>query len=91
MSIDPVHMKQLRLSQGISTRQLSKAIGVSSSVISKFENGERSLDSNRAMAIADALGLDDDERVVFYLNNLLYDLPHTKKQSLIVFLESIQS
>lgn len=55
-------IKQLRLNIGLSQQQLAEASGINIRQIQKIENGEIKIDNitlKNAIALADALGIDD--------------------------------
>lgn len=58
------YVKTYREDRGFSSRELSRMIGVSSSVISKIENAERSATRETIQKIADALRLNRAEHAV---------------------------
>lgn len=58
---DSKKIRELRIKQGLSLRELSNIAGVNIAVISKLENGHSSPTPKTAKKITDALGIAFDE------------------------------
>ena len=60
-TMDAAKVKELRKAQGLKQADLAKMIGISSSLMSRYEHGEMEPPRDRLEAIAEALGVDAEE------------------------------
>jgi HTH-type transcriptional repressor of puuD len=62
----PRILRDLREKHDMSQARLAKAIGVHHSYISRLESGQRRPSYDILLAISNALGLDNEERKIFF-------------------------
>ena len=72
MAIDIRKVKQLRIGEGLTQKELAKKLRVSESAVSMWERGERSIGFEKADEIADLFGVS--------LNEILEDRKSTQDE-----------
>ena len=67
-------IREQREAKGLLLRQLAAAIEVDTAMMSKIERGERNAKRDQVFKLAEILGLDTEQLLIFWLADKVYDV-----------------